>query len=59
MNKYYIVSSKRLATTLEFIYGFKYYVMDHNSDKNKKVYSFVNTPELQEAITTIMNLKNN
>lgn len=55
--KYYFVSSKRLAITIEFISGLKYLIHDHRNDPTKKVYSFENTNELQNALAKIMELK--
>ena len=56
--KFKIINSKRLAYTLAFLYDLKYYVHDHNTDPTKKVYSFQDTPLLNEALSTIMKIKN-
>lgn len=55
---YYFVNSKRLAITIEFLTSFKYMIHDHKYDPSKKVYSFENTKEFQQALYEIMNLKN-
>ena len=55
--KYKIINSKNLATTLFFLFGLEYYIHNHNTEPNKKVYSFEDTPELQEALATIMKIR--
>lgn len=55
--KYKIINSKNLATTLFFLFGLKYYIHDHHTDKDKKVYSFEDTPELNSALETIMKIR--
>lgn len=56
--KKYIVNSKRMATTIEFIGGLKYSVRDHHTEPDKKVYAFDNTEELQNVLSIIMAVKN-
>ena len=55
--KYKIINSKNLACTLNFLFNLKYYVIDHHTEVGKKVYSFEDNQELQEALSIIMKIK--
>lgn len=56
--KYYVVKSLMLANSLTFITGQKPYVYDSLSDKGKQVFSFINSEELQEALSILNEAKN-
>ena len=55
--KYYFVTSKALAQTIHFLTGLQYLAYDNQKNKGKKIYSFENTQELQEALEKIMDLR--
>lgn len=51
--KYYIVRSKRLAITIEFLSGLTYYIHDNVYVEGKKIYTFENTDKLQKVLSYI------
>lgn len=57
--RYKIIMSKRMAVTLEFLFGLKYYIHDNKIDSTKKVYSFEDTSELHRALNIVMDIRNN
>lgn len=57
--RYKMIMSKRMAVTLEFLFGLKYYIHDNKIDSTKKVYSFEDTPELNQALKIITDIRNN
>lgn len=56
--EFYVVKSKGLAVTLQYVFGFDYYAYEHHSEPGKKVYSFIKTKEFNDALTLIMSLRN-
>lgn len=57
-NKSYIVNSKQLAQTIRFLTGMSYREFNNLNHEGKKVFSFENTEELQNALAEIMELRN-
>lgn len=57
-SKYKMIMNRRMAITLEFMFGLTYYVHDNKIDPTKKVYSFEDTPEFRKALTYITNFRN-
>lgn len=49
-NKYYIVKSIDMARALRWLTKENYFIFDDATNPNYKVYSFLNTPKLQEAL---------
>lgn len=57
-NKYYLISNKSFANTIRFLTGMSYREFNNQNHEGKKIFSFKNTEELQNALAKIMELRN-
>jgi hypothetical protein len=56
VNKYFCVDSKTLAIALNYV-GFSYFRFENKDNSNEKSYSFEDTEDFQEALTTLNKLR--
>ncbi len=56
-NKYYHVSSKRLADAILWVSGLKYFTYDDKRYEGQQIFSFEDTQEFRQVLTDLTNLK--
>ena len=56
MENYYITENKYLSTALSFL-GFRYYIFNNTKTTNVKTYGFIDSQELQQALSELIQIK--
>lgn len=56
--KYYIIKTKTLASTLEWITGQRPYIFKDRDDETKIIYSFIYNDDFKEALNILYQARN-